>query len=296
MHLGNLRTALWSWLDARLAGAEWLLRLDDLDTPRVRPGASEAILHDLQVLGLAWDGPVVRQSDRRGLYAGVLQALRRSGALYPCRCSRRLLAVGSAPHGGWPLYPGTCRRPVATTGKAWGPGGPQARLPSWRLRLEAERLEWPEDGLRPGRLDAGDDVGDVVLRRADGQIAYHLATAVDELWLGIDRIVRGDDLHRSTGPQVAVMALLGQVPPRYRHVPLVLDPAGQRLAKRRGDAGLQGWCEQGHRPEQLIGHWAAELGWIPQPEALSAAELLKHLQGRGMAGPGQTLSSTAIRS
>jgi len=296
LHLGNLRTALWSWLDARLAHAEWLLRLDDLDTPRVKPGACDAIFHDLRQLGLVWDGPVVRQSDRRGLYAGVLQALRRSGTLYPCRCSRRLLAVAAAPHGGWPLYPGTCRRPVSPSGPAWGAAGPWGRLPSWRLRLTAGRLAWQEDGLSPGQLDGAVEVGDVVLRRADGQIAYHLATAVDDLWLGIDRIVRGDDLHRSTGPQVAVMALLGQEPPRYRHVPLVLDAGGRRLAKRSGDAGLAGWCDQGRRPEQLIGRWAAELGWIPQPEALSAAELLQHLRRRGLPGPGQTLSSTQAGS
>jgi glutamyl-tRNA synthetase len=292
LHLGNLRTALWSWLDARLTGAAWLLRIDDLDRPRVRPGAIEAIIHDLQALGLAWDGPVLRQSDRRGCYASVLQALRRTGWLYPCRCSRRLLAVAAAPHGGWPLYPGTCRPLVSTPASGWGPTGVDRRLPSWRLRQGSSRLEWPEDGDLAGRLDGATEVGDVVLRRADGQIAYHLATAVDELWLGVDRIVRGDDLYRSTGPQVAVMALLGQRPPRYRHVPLVVDGAGQRLAKRRGDAGLQGWCDQGRRPEQLIGDWACQLGWIDRPEALSAVELLEHLRRRGLPQGGQTLSST----
>ncbi|MFW6731326.1 MAG: tRNA glutamyl-Q(34) synthetase GluQRS [Synechococcus sp.] len=291
LHLGNLRTALWSWLDARLAGAEWLLRIDDLDSPRVKPGASDAILHDLRALGLDWDGPMVRQSDRRGLYASVLQALRRSGALYPCRCSRRLLAVAAAPHGSWPLYPGTCRPQGPAPASGWGPAGTPPRLPSWRLRLGPQPLGWPEDGPRPGRLDGGTEVGDVVLRRADGQIAYHLATAVDELWLGIDRIVRGDDLHRSTGPQVAVMALLGQQPPRYRHVPLVMDDGGRRLAKRSGDTGLQGWCDQGRRPEQLIGHWGWQLGWLDRSEALSAVELLQHLRQRGLLTAGKTLSS-----
>ncbi len=258
----------------------------------MKPGASDAILHDLRALGLVWDGPVVRQSDRRGLYGSVLQALRRSGCLYPCRCSRRLLAVAAAPHGGWPLYPGTCRPAGAVPARDWGATGAGGRLPSWRLRMGTDPLEWPEEGARAGRLDGGTDVGDVVLRRADGQIAYHLATAVDELWLGIDRIVRGDDLHRATGPQVAVMALLGQRPPRYRHVPLVLDEAGRRLAKRSGDAGLQGWCDSGRRPEQLIGAWAWQLGWIDRSEAVSAEELLQHLRHRGLAPAGQTLSST----
>ena len=129
LHRGNLRTALLSWLEARLAGGEWLLRIDDLDTPRNRAGAEEAILADLTWLGLAWDGPLWRQSERRGLYASVLSALRRDGRLYPCRCSRRLLADVSAPHGGWAVYPGFCRQGQG------GWGDVDGRWPSWRLRL-----------------------------------------------------------------------------------------------------------------------------------------------------------------
>ena len=129
LHRGNLRTALLGWLHARMRGGEWLLRLDDLDTPRNRPGAEASILADLRWLGLDWDGPLLRQSQRRGLYGTVLSALRRQGLLYPCRCSRRLLADISAPHGALTVYPGTCR------GRDGGWGPLQGRLPSWRLRL-----------------------------------------------------------------------------------------------------------------------------------------------------------------
>jgi glutamyl-tRNA synthetase len=273
LHLGNLRTALLSWLQARLSGAQWLLRIDDLDTPRIRPGAELQALEDLRWLGLDWDGPLLRQSERRGLYHSVLSALRRCGLLYPCHCSRRMLADVSAPHGAWPLYPGTCR------GLAPDWCARQGRWPSWRLRLEPGPLPWRELGAGPGRLDAVTEVGDVVLRRADGFLGYHLATAVDELWLGITTVVRGEDLSVSTGPQVALMQLLGCPPPQYWHVPLLLDERGTRLAKREGAAGLQGWRAMGGDAPSLIGHWAAQFGWVPEGSRLSAAELLQQLKG-----------------
>ena len=275
LHLGNLRTALLSWLSARLAGAEWLLRIDDLDTPRNRPGAEAQAIADLQWLGLRWDGPVIRQSERRGLYHSLLSALRSQGCLYPCHCSRRMLADVSAPHGAWPLYPGTC------SGLAPDWGARNGRLPSWRLRLLEGPLDWPEQGLVSSHLDGATEVGDVVLRRADGFLAYHLATAADELWLGITQVVRGDDLWVTTGPQVALMQLLGFEPPSYWHVPLLRDQAGQRLAKREGSAGLEGWRAQGGSAEGLIGQWAAQLGLLPQGAELSAEELLSELREQG---------------
>ena len=274
MHLGNLRTALLSWLSARLAGAEWLLRIDDLDTPRNRPGAEAQAMADLQWLGLAWDGPLIRQSERRGLYHSLLSSLRSQGCLYPCHCSRRMLADVSAPHGAWPLYPGTCKG----LSPDWGPR--QGRLPSWRLRLPSGPLQWREQGQVSSCLDGLTEVGDVVLRRADGFLAYHLATAVDELWLGVTHVVRGEDLWVTTGPQVAVMRLLGCEPPSYWHVPLLLDEAGQRLAKRQGSEGLEAWRASGGTAEGLIGQWAAQLGWLPKPAQLSAEELLAELRRR----------------
>ncbi len=271
LHRGNLRTALVGWLDARLQGGEWLLRIDDLDAPRNRPGAEEAILRDLQWLGLQWDGPVQRQSDRRGLYASILSALRREGLLYPCRCSRRLLADISAPHGALAVYPGFCRaRPPR-----WG--AEAARLPSWRLRLDPGPLRWSERCGLPGLEDGATAVGDVVLRRTDGVVAYHLATAVDELLLGISDVVRGEDLWPSTGAQVAVMATLGAAPPRYAHVPLWRDDRGERLSKRQDAEGLTGMRQAGAEAAGVIGALAASLGLVPEDTRLSAQELARSL-------------------
>jgi glutamyl-tRNA synthetase len=271
LHRGNLRTALLSWLDARLRGGIWLLRIDDLDTPRNRPGAEDQILADLHWLGLRWDGPVERQSEARGLYATVLSALRRADALYPCRCSRRLLADISAPHGGLAVYPGLCR------GAAHSWGWEQGRLPSWRLRLPAGPLLWQERYGDRGVVDGPMAVGDVVLRRADGFIAYHLATAVDELRHGITDVLRGDDLWSSTAPQVAVMALLGASPPRYGHLPLWRDGTGQRLSKREGAEGIAGYREQGLDAAAVVGQLAASTGLVPSHSRLSAEELAQEL-------------------
>jgi glutamyl-tRNA synthetase len=201
----------------------------------------------------------------------VLSALRRSGLLYPCRCSRRLLADVSAPHGGWPVYPGFCRlRPAR-----WGPDA--GRLPSWRLRLQPGPIRWLERYGPPGRLDGAGQVGDVVLRRADGFLAYHLATAVDELSLGISDVLRGEDLWPSTGAQVALIGLLGAPPPRYGHLPLWLDGSGSRLSKREGAEGLEGWRQQGLDAPAVIGLLASSTGLVPAGSRLSARELLEEL-------------------
>ncbi|WP_216904867.1 tRNA glutamyl-Q(34) synthetase GluQRS [Synechococcus sp. CCY 9618] len=276
LHRGNLRTALVSWLEARLRGGEWLLRIDDLDGPRNRPGAEASILHDLRWLGLDWDGPPLRQSDHRGLYASLLSALRRAGWLYPCRCSRRLLADVSAPHGALAVYPGFCReRPPR-----WGPEA--GRLPSWRLRLGEGVIRWRERCGSTGCQDGPSTVGDVALRRADGLVAYHLATAVDELLMGISDVVRGDDLWSSTGAQVAVMAALGAPPPSYAHVPLWRDAQGERLSKRHGAEGLAGLRDRGEDAAGVIGLLAASLGMVPAGSRLSAGELLADLSSQGL--------------
>ena len=270
LHLGNLRTALLSWLITRRQGGEWVLRIDDLDTPRNRPGAEASILNDLRALGLEWDGPLIRQSERRGLYATVLSTLRRRGQLYPCRCSRRMLADVSAPHGSTPVYPGFCRDRSA----GWGPQ--QGRLPSWRLRLQPGALLWSEQLAGCGSLQAETEVGDVVLRRADGFLAYHLATAVDELALGITDVVRGNDLWSATAPQVAVMHALGGEPPRYWHLPLWRDAQGERLSKRDGSCGLDSLAEQGLDAPAVVGLMAASLQLVPAGSRLSSRELLEH--------------------
>ena len=249
LHQGNLQTALLSWLQARWHQGSWLLRIDDLDTPRNRAGAIEAIQADLRWLGLDWDGPVILQSRRRGVYASWLSELRRSGALFACRCSRRQLA-------GLARYPGTCR----SAGHSWG--WQDQRLPSWRLRVAADD---PEGS------------GDVVLRRADGFIAYQLATVVDELAFGITDVVRGDDLRQALPAQRSVYRVLAQEPPRFHHGPLVCDGSGNKLSKREASAGLSALREQGMDAAAVVGLLAAGLGLLPAGARLSARELLEHL-------------------
>jgi glutamyl-tRNA synthetase len=249
LHLGNLQTALLSWLAARQAGGAWLLRIDDLDTPRNRPGAIEAIQSDLLWLGLEWDGPVVLQSERRGTYHSWLSWLRRSGKLFACRCSRRELADQ-------PIYPGFCR----TAGHSWG--WLQQRLPSWRLRV----ADHDPHGS-----------GDVVLRRADGFIAYQLATVIDELSFGITDVVRGGDLREALPAQRSLFAALGESPPQFRHGPLLRDAKGQKLSKREASSGLEPLRTAGLDAAAVIGRLASGLQLLEPGARLSATELLEHL-------------------
>ena len=250
LHLGNLRTALLSWLHARLQRGLWLLRIDDLDTPRIRPGATESVLNDLQWLGLHWDGPVVFQSQRRGLYGSFLSALRRQNLIYACRCSRRQLA-------GISRYPGTCRG----QGLSWGYD--DGRLPAWRLTA-------PEP--------YASSCGDPVVRRADGFVAYHLATVVDELTLGITHVVRGEDLIVASSAHQAVAAVLDQPSPAYQHVPLLLTDGGDKLSKRNQDSGIAPLKVLGWGPEQLVGQLASSLQLVPRGTHLSVNELLEDLR------------------
>lgn len=256
----------------------FLLRIDDLDQPRLQPGAEEAILRDLRWLGLDWDeGPDIggphgpyRQSERRWRYHKALSNLRRCGSLFPCRCSRRMLAAVSAPHGATPLYPGTCRNR-----RDWGPQ--QGQLPSWRWRIPNRHCRVPEM-LQPapeGWLPTM--VGDVVLRRADGFIAYHLATAVDEMTMGITQVFRGADLLPTTAVQVALVEELGGTPPRYWHGPLWLDRHGQRLAKRTGACGVAFLRQAGWDAPAVVGALAASVGLVEGQQRLSAPELLSGL-------------------
>jgi glutamyl-tRNA synthetase len=214
LHLGNLRTALLAWLFARSAGASFLMRMEDLDTGRVRPGAEERQLADLRAIGIDWDGPVVRQSERLDLYAGALERL----DTYPCFCTRaEIREAASAPHGPVGAYPGTCRE-----------------------LSERERAEREAAGRPPAlRVRADGTVDDFVVRRGDGAFAYNLAVVVDDAEMGVDQVVRGDDLADSTPRQVWLARALGLPVPDYVHVPLVVGPDGARLAKRHGAVTLR---------------------------------------------------------
>ncbi|KAA1374934.1 tRNA glutamyl-Q(34) synthetase GluQRS [Aeromicrobium fastidiosum] len=225
LHVGNLRTALLAWLCARSTGRSFVLRVEDLD--RVREGAEQRQLDDLAAIGLDWDGPVVRQSERARLYDAALASLAGRGLVFECFCTRReILDAPSAPHAPPGAYPGTCRDLTEAERDERRRDRPAA------LRLRAEVSTFTVDDELHGAFSGV--VDDVVLRRGDGAVAYNLAVVVDDAQQGIDQVVRGDDLLSSAPRQAYLATLLGATPPTYVHVPLALNSAGQRLAKRDG--------------------------------------------------------------
>ena len=236
LHLGNLRTALLAWLFARSGGGRFLMRIEDLDRGRVRPGVEERQLADLAAIGVDWDGPVVRQSERLDLYAEALSRLEAAGLVYPCFCTRaEIREAASAPHGALPegAYPGTCRElsPAERAARAEATG----RQPALRVRAGGARVQ-VEDRLM-GPLSG--TVDDFVVRRGDGAYAYNLAVVVDDADQGVDQVVRGADLAESTPRQAWLARTLGLAEPVYAHVPLVLGHDGARLAKRHGAVTLR---------------------------------------------------------
>ena len=269
LHLGNLRTALLAWLFARSRDGRFLLRMEDLDPATVRDAYYARQPADLAALGLDWDGDVVRQSARLGLYRDAIARLEAAGETYPCYCTRREIAeAASAPHGRSPdgAYPGTCRRLTAWQRAEREAGG---RVPALRLRGDGVRLSFvdavhgPYEGL----------VDDVVIRRNDGTPAYNLAVVVDDVAQGVGEVVRGDDLLSSTPRQLHIADRLGLRPPSYAHVPLVLAPDGNRLAKRHGAVTLADRRALGETPAEFAGWLAASAGLLDQAEPLSPANL-----------------------
>lgn len=225
LHVGNLRTALLAWLFARAEGGRFLLRVEDLD--RVREGAEQGQLDDLRALGLDWDGPVVRQSERGTLHDAAIDRLTREGRTFPCFCTRReVREAASAPHVPPGAYPGTCRDLDAEE------RAERARERPPALRLRSDVGSWTVEDLLHGHFEGA--VDDLVLRRNDGVAAYNLAVVVDDADQGVDQVVRGDDLLSSSPRQAHLAHLLGHRQPVYAHVPLAVNPEGARLAKRDG--------------------------------------------------------------
>ncbi len=224
LHFGSLVAAVGSYLDARAAGGRWLLRIEDVDTPRNVPGAAEDILATLTAFGFEWDGEVIWQSSRAGRYREVLDALRRSGDAYACGCSRREVADSRSALSidGGLVYPGTCRNGLAN--------GRQAR--AWRLRVPDREIAFVDriQGEVGHNLERA--VGDFVLLRADGLFAYQLAVVVDDADSGITDIVRGADLIDSTPRQIWLQRRLGVPTPRYAHLPVATNAAGEKLSKQ----------------------------------------------------------------
>lgn len=232
LHFGSLVAAVGSYLEARVQGGEWLVRIEDLDEPRSVPGAGEGILRTLERFGFEWDGAVVWQSRRHGLYQEALEWLRRVDAVFPCACSRRELAGAAAARDGSALYPGTCRRGL--------PAGRQPR--AWRLRVGPEVICFGDSvqGLQCQDLET--EVGDFVVFRADGQYAYQLAVVVDDADQGVTHVVRGADLLDSTPRQIWVQSRLDLPQVAYAHLPVVLDEMGDKLSKQTLAAPVDGWA------------------------------------------------------
>ncbi len=238
LHLGHAFSALAAHDRARVDGGRFLLRIEDVDATRCRPGFTASILDDLAWLGIGWDGPVTIQSDRLARYRTALDRLAADGLAYPCFCSRADIAASlSAPHGAdGPIYPGTCR------GLTDGIARARAEPHSWRLDAAAAiartgPLYWFDE--RAGRVAADPQaLGDVILKGRDRPASYHLAAVVDDADAGVTLVIRGRDLFASSHVQRILQALLGVAAPAYRHHPLVAGPDGRRLAKRDAAAGL----------------------------------------------------------
>lgn len=230
LHFGSLVAALASWLDARRGGGRWLLRIEDLDRPRVMPGAEDAILRQLDELGLGWDGPILHQSERLAVYERSLQAIQ--AHTYACACTRRELEDSALAIDGSRIYPGTCR----------GGLDPGKTARALRVRTTNEQIRFADrvQGEIVQRVET--EVGDFVLRRADGVIAYQLAVIVDDAAQGVTDVVRGADLLDSTARQIHLQRLLGLATPRYLHVPVATGAGGEKLSKQTG-AGAAGPAE-----------------------------------------------------
>jgi glutamyl-tRNA synthetase len=272
LHLGNARTFLLAWLSVRSRGGTLLLRIEDIDGPRVKAGAMAQALDDLRWLGLDHDGEVVVQSDRLERYAAAARTLVASGAAYPCTCTRSEIEdAASAPHEvavDGPVYPGTCRGRFRDVADAKARTGRDAAL---RFRVDVGAVPFADGfaGPQAGRLR-----GDFVVQKRDGGPAYQLAVVVDDAAQGVTEVLRADDLLPSTPRQLLLYRALGLQPPAFVHVPLVVGADGLRLAKRHGDTSLRHLRARGVRAERLVGHLAFLCGLRPRGASCTARELL----------------------
>lgn len=260
LHFGSLIAAVGSYMEAKQHGGEWLVRMEDVDVPRTAPGAAETILRQLEAFGLAWDGPIMWQSQRIEHYRDALAKLLQAGLAYPCACSRKEIADSGLAHDGSRRYPGTCRSGL--------PPGRGAR--AWRLRTDDRPIAW-QDALQGAQCEfVAKDVGDFVLLRADGQFAYQLAAVVDDAAQHVTHVVRGADLLDSTGRQILLQQLLAYSTPAYMHLPVATNAVGEKLSKQTKAMAL----DTAHASEVLC----AALRFLGQPvqpglERASVAEI-----------------------
>jgi glutamyl-tRNA synthetase len=279
LHLGNARTFLVNWLLARQQGWKILLRIEDLDGPRIKPQSAQQLITDLQWLGIDWDSGPIYQSTRRALYAQALDQLIQAKLAYPCICTRKEVELAaSAPHAedGSAIYPGTCRGRFATIAEATAFAG---RPPAIRFAVPDETISWTDQFAGPQQYNAAAQLGDFVIAKADGTPAYQLSVVVDDIAGYITHIIRGDDLLDSTPRQILLYQALGKtgVIPTYYHLPLILGTDGKRLAKRHGDTRISAYRHAGTSPATLLKLLASWCG-ITSPHPLSAAGLLEQFQ------------------
>jgi glutamyl-Q tRNA(Asp) synthetase len=275
LHPGSLVAALASWLDARAHGGQWLVRIEDVDTSRCVPGAAQTILQQLATCGMVSDSPVLWQSQRPHAYENALDTLVAKGWAYPCGCSRKDIetAVEAAQAQSLvrhqaAVYPGTCRS---------GPNGKPAR--AWRLNVQAVQTalgltaltHWSDRRLGPQQQNVSQEVGDFVLRRADGLWAYQMAVVVDDAAQGINHVVRGEDLADNTARQIVLQQALGLPTPQYLHTPLVLGDNGEKLSKQNGALALDL-----QHPLQALNAAAQALGLPAMPEQTVVEQALAH--------------------
>jgi glutamyl-tRNA synthetase len=267
LHIGHARTFLIAWLAARHAGGKVILRIEDLDATRVRPEAAETMRIDLAWLGLDWDegsdigGPSEPyiQSRRRPIYDDVLDRLKATESVYPCTCTRSDIArAASAPHAEdeGPIYPGTCTHRRVADAALLGD-----RPFAWRFRVPAGPIEWNDLVRGPTAIEPARIGGDFIVARNGAGIGYQLAVVADDALMGVNQVIRGDDLIPSTPRQILLFRQLGWSSPRFGHVPLVVGHDGRRLAKRDGSIKLATLRESGVDPRRLIGSLARSCGW-----------------------------------
>src|SRR5262245_1815802 len=269
-HVGNARTYLIAWLSARSRGESLVLRIEDIDSPRIKPGAAALIEEDLEWLGLDWDGDVVVQSDRLALYEDALRRLRNLELVYPCTCTRSDVAeAASAPHAGHegPPYPGTCSRRRALDAEGLGD-----RPFSWRFRV-TDVPSFTDGYLGPVKFSQESLGGDFVVWKSSGTPAYQLAVVVDDAEMSITEVVRGDDLVPSTPRQLLLYEALHLRTPQFVNVTLEVVRDVRRLAKRHGDTRLASLRSAVVKPEALIGLLAWSCGWRPKLEPITPREL-----------------------
>ena len=267
MHLGNVFSALLSWLSVRSQGGRWLLRIEDIDRDRSRKEYAELLMRDLEWLGLPWDSEPVWQSERGDIYKHYYDVLQDRGLVYPCYCTRHDLLATQAPHesDGRVVYKGTCRSLLGMP--------PMDKPASMRLMVNDEVISFCDGHYGEQSVDMQRQVGDFIIRRRDGAWAYQLVVVIDDALMGVTEVVRGRDLLLSSPQQMYVARLLDFPMPRFVHLPLLCNADGQRLSKRDKSLDL-GALREEHSSEEIIGALAYLANIIPEPVPMTAERLI----------------------